>query len=98
MVLKHLGGVLDLIQSSLLEVLSIDKEPISVAGILERGSRLLEHISSNICIIEAHLNEVFESNDTLGIHSTLRLEKLTQECICDSFDASRLKLIVFVAN
>ncbi len=98
MVIEHLSGVLDLLQSSLLKALSIDEEPISVAGVLERRSRLLEDISSNICIIKAHLNEVFKSNDTLGIHSTLRLEELTQECICDSFDAGRLKLIVFIAD
>ena len=97
-VLEHLSGVLDLIHCLLLKVLSIDEEPICVAGVLERRSRLLEDISSNICIIKAHLDEVFEPNDTLGIHSALCLEKLTQECICDSFDAGRLKLIVLIAN
>ena len=49
-------------------------------------------------VVEAHLDQVAEPNDTLSLHATLRLKQLTQEGIGDALDAAALVLDVLIAD
>jgi len=97
-VVEHSCGVLDLIESVLLERLCIGEEPVGVARILQRRCRLAPNVLAHLGVLQAHLNQVLETNDTLSVHTAFSFLELAQKCFLDAFDTGRLELVVFVGH
>jgi len=52
----------------------------------------------NDLIIDHHLHESFQADNTLGVHATLGLEELAEEGISNSLDTAALELAIFITD
>lgn len=98
MVVEHCCGVLDLIESVLLKRLCIREEPVCVACVLQGWRWLVPNVFTHFVVLQAHLNQVLETDDTLSVHASFSFLELAQKCFLDAFDTSRLELIVLVGH